>query len=284
MLSARIADSMSHTKHNQRKEMLGLGLANLASGIMGGIPATAALARTSLNIKAHATSKASAILNAIFVALISFFLLRFFSYIPLAVIAAILVNVAIQMIEAEHFIKFFKYERVNFWISLGVALITIYKDPIIGILIGSTLSLLVLIDKIAKGQAEIKIDKYHKKTFPLNTPDELDKNNEVAVYSLKGKLCYINSRAHIKKIETDLSKYSIIILDLQGVFFIDLDGVAALEEIIELTDAKKQKLFLAQCPSHIAHILKLTSPGYRRLKQNRLVYDDIQSLLQHINL
>ena len=279
MLSARIADSMSHTKHNQRKEMLGLGLANLASGIMGGIPATAALARTSLNIKAHATSKASAILNAIFVALISFFLLRFFSYIPLAIIAAILVNVAIQMVEAKHFIKFFKYERVNFWISLGVAVITVYKNPIIGILIGSTLSLLFLIDKIAKGQAEIKIDKYYKKTLSINFPHKLDENNEVAVYSLKGKLCYINSRAHIKRFETDLSKYSFIILDLQGIYFIDLDGAATLDEIIELSRAKGQKIAIAQCNPYIASLLELTSTGYQKLKKDGLIFNDIRTIL-----
>ena len=51
MLSAKIADGMTRTKHNARKEMLGLGLANVVSGLVGGMPATAALARTSLNIK-----------------------------------------------------------------------------------------------------------------------------------------------------------------------------------------------------------------------------------------
>ena len=75
MLSAKIADGMTHTKHNERKEMLGLGLANIASGFAGGIPATAALARTSLNIKSGASDKISATLSAIFLALISFFFL-----------------------------------------------------------------------------------------------------------------------------------------------------------------------------------------------------------------
>jgi len=251
----------------------------LASGIMGGIPATAALARTSLNIKAHATSKLSAILNALFVASISFFLLSFFSYLPLAIIAAILVNVAIGMVEAEHFVNFFKYEPVNFWISMGVAIITVYRDPVIGILIGSTFSLLFLIDKIAKGQYEIKINKRYLSPTGESNPKELDENNEVAIYSLKGKLCYINSQAHIKRFETDLSKYSLIILDLQGIYFIDLDGVAALDEIIEVIHSKGKKVALAQCVPHIASLLELTSSGYQKLKKDSLVFNDMRTIL-----
>ena len=81
MLSAKIADGMTKTKHDKRKEMLGLGLANIASGFAGGIPATAALARTSLNIKSGATHKSSAVMSAVFVAVISLFLLPYFLFV-----------------------------------------------------------------------------------------------------------------------------------------------------------------------------------------------------------
>lgn len=281
MLSAKIADSMTHTKHNQRKEMLGLGLANLASGIMGGIPATAALARTSLNIKTHATNKLAGTLNAIFIVLISFFLLSFFNYIPLTVIAAILVFVAVQMVEAEHFVTFFRYERVNFWISMGVAFITIYKDPIAGILVGSTLSLLFLIDKIAKGQCDIKINKRSCRSSGEETK-ELEKNCDILMYSLKGKLCYINSRAHVKRFETDLTKYPYILLNLQEIYFIDLDGVEALDEIIGIATTKGQKLVIAQCAPHIASLLEQTSHGYQKLKKNGLVFNKIADAMNFL--
>ncbi len=79
MLSAKIADGMTRTKHDERKEMLGLGLANVVSGLFGGMPATAALARTSLNVKTGADHKTSAIINSIAVIIISLFLLRFSS-------------------------------------------------------------------------------------------------------------------------------------------------------------------------------------------------------------
>ncbi len=283
MLSAKIADSMTHTKHNQRKEMLGLGLANLASGLMGGIPATAALARTSLNIKTHATNKLAATLNAVFITLISFFLLSFFNYIPLTVIAAILVFVAVQMIEAEHFFNFFRYEQVNFWISIGVAFITIYKDPIAGILVGSTLSLLFLIDKIAKGQCDIKINKRIDGSRYLGEETKiLDKNSDILMYSLKGKLCYINSRAHVQRFENDLTKYTYILLNLQEIYFIDLDGSAALDEIIERAEKNGQKLVIVTGAQHIANLLEQTSHEYQKLKKDGFTFNNIPDAMHFL--
>lgn len=76
LISAKIADGLTHTHFNQRREVFGLALANLVTGIFNGIPATAALARTALNIKSGATSRIAAVLNTIIVLLLSVALLR----------------------------------------------------------------------------------------------------------------------------------------------------------------------------------------------------------------
>lgn len=285
MLSAKIADSMTHTKHNPRKEMLGLGLANVVSGLMGGIPATAALARTSLNIKTHATSKMAATLNVVFIALISFFLLTSFTYIPLAVIAAILVHVSVQMVEAEHFVTFFKYERLNFWVAMIVALTTLYKDPIVGILLGATISLLFLVDKISQGQCDIKISKRNGEAMASIAGEktkELDKSTDVLMYSMKGKLCYINSRAHVARFETKLDKYTYIIIRLREIYFIDLDGVAALDEIIEIAHSKGQIVLLSSIAPSTLGLLQETSRGYQQLKKDGLIFKRTEDALSFI--
>jgi SulP family sulfate permease len=116
MLSAKIADGITHTRHNSHKEMLGLGLANIVSGLMGGIPATAALARTALNIKTGATSNMSATLSSIFMMVISLASFAWFAFMPMAVIAAILVYVAINMVERKHYDRLFRYDKTTFFI------------------------------------------------------------------------------------------------------------------------------------------------------------------------
>ena len=77
MISAKIADGVTRTKHDKGREMLGLGIANIVTGLCGGIPATAALARTSLNIKTGCNDKISATISSICIGLISFLLLTF---------------------------------------------------------------------------------------------------------------------------------------------------------------------------------------------------------------
>ena len=247
MLSARIADSMTKTKHNKRKEMLGLGLANIASGIAGGIPATAALARTSLNIKSGATDKMSGVVSSISVAVIALFLLPYFKYLPLTVIAAILVTVAVRMIEKEHFIRMFHIDKKSFFIALLVALITIVEDPIIGILVGATISLVLFLENLSHGQFELVANNAKNKMVGQLSGSRIDKiikDSHTIVYSFKGHLTYIDSQAHIARFETNHGYHKNIILRLRELSFIDVDGVNAFEEIIEILERRKIEIYV----------------------------------------
>lgn len=287
MLSAKISDGMTHTKHNERKEMLGLGLANIVSGLMGGIPATAALARTSLNIKTGATHKVSAALSSLFLALISFFFLTSFKYIPMAVIASILVYVAVNMIEKEHFMRFYRYQRSGFWISLLVAAITFYQDPIIGIIFGTALSLILFIEKLSRGQFDLKLNSFEKgvvQSISGDTLKELSERADILLYSIKGKLSYINSRAHVSRFEGDLSKYKIIILRLRSVYFIDLDGAEALDEMISIIQKRGQQVCITSLNASTASLLEQVSSGYQELKRQGLVFAKTEEALTYFGV
>lgn len=144
LISAKVADHMTGTRHDERREMLGLGIANIVTGFMGGIPATAALARTSLNVKSGASHRVAQGICGISVALISLLIMQFFSYLPLAVVAAMLTYVAIRMVEREHFIQLYHDDRTGFWLSLLVAVVCIIQDPIVAIFLGTTVSLILL--------------------------------------------------------------------------------------------------------------------------------------------
>lgn len=287
MLSAKIADGMTRTKHNERKEMLGLGLANVVSGLVGGMPATAALARTSLNIKTGATHRTSGILSVISVAIISLALLGYFAYIPLAVIAAILVFVAIQMVEKEHYEKLWKYERAGFFVSLAVALVTIAKDPIVGILLGVSISLLIFVDRISRGHFDLKVNKFGEGLVDSAsgvTLKEIKEDADVLLYSFKGKLCYVNSRAHIERFAANLKKYKAIILRLREVHFIDTDGVEALDEIIDIIEMRGQQVVLTGIDQSVLDLLEQLSHGYRKLKAKGLVFGKSGEALRYLGV
>lgn len=278
ILSAKIADACTKTKHKSSRELLGLGLANIIAGLAGGIPVTASLAPTMLNIRTGATSKLSGIINGIAIAIISMFCLSYFSYMPMPVIAAILIYVAINMIEREHFGRMFAYDKVNFFISLLVALLTVIKDPIVGILVGSSISLLIFMNKLAYGHYEVMIESPEKET---SHPD-VEEYENIYVYYFKGKLTYINSQAHIARFEDEFTTYKNIILNLTEVFFIDIDGCDAIDEIIFLLHKQNKHVVIVTSDPHITHLLKAVSKQFVRLDNQGSIFKKMSDALSHI--
>ncbi|MDD3066864.1 MAG: SulP family inorganic anion transporter [Candidatus Gracilibacteria bacterium] len=246
LLSGQIADTMTGTKFNRKKEVLGLSIANLGSGLMGGIPATAALARTALNIKSGANHKASGAINAIFVGAIALFLVSFFKLLPMVIVASILVVVAIGMVERKHFIHLVENERIAFVLSLIVAFVVVVEDPMMGILAGTVIALLIFVNKLSYGQTEVLIWKNGKMTEALLKNDFLKKaviDSDIIVYKITGALTYINMPAHLEAAQK-IKNNNYIILSLRHSFYADIDGIDYLGEIIEVLKKKNNKKIL----------------------------------------
>lgn len=290
MLSAKIADAMTKTKSNTRYEMFGLGLANIASGLAGGIPATAALARTALNIRSGATNKISATVSSVCIAIFSFLFLSYFRFLPMCVVAAILTSVAFNMIERENFKRLYLHDKTNFFVSIVVALVTIYEDPIIGILSGTIIALLVLVNKmsisyysIIKHERSVARDNLTRDnlTKSSNISSLQDAQNHILIYSIKGKLVYINTQGHLLNFENNFQEYNFVILNLSDIYYIDLDGVDAIEEIIDLTEQRAKKIVIV-CPSDYIESMLNFSKKFKKLKNNNLVFEDVNGAIKFL--
>ncbi len=233
LLSAKIVDAMTGTRFNQKREMFGLAIANIASGLTGGLPATGVLARTAINAKSGATSRYSSGLNAVFVLVIVLTLFRGFQYLPLAVVASILVFAAIRMVESEHFIKLFRFDQSAFWLALLVALLTFGVDPMIGILVGAAIALLQFVQRLSRSQGEVTL--HHRsramERVPLAMLSQYQQEDDVVVYRLAGELTYFNGAFHKDSIAN--VKARAIILSLRNLYYIDLDGMHFLQETVE---------------------------------------------------
>lgn len=284
MLSAKIADAMTHTKHDKRKEMLGLGLANMVSGACGGLPATAALARTSLNVRSGSTSKFSGTISAVGITLISFLFFGAFKFIPLAVIAAILVFTAVRMVEVAHFRRMFNFDHKEFILSLVVAGITFYVDPIFGILFGTAAALILFVDKLTRGQFELLVnDKNKKSVIQLFEDESVHKlgESQTLVYSIKGQLAYFNAAAHVHRFESELNNFENIIIRLRELYFIDIDGIEALDEIIEINKSKGKRVFVTGVSPLIERDL-LESKEYQLLCREHKTFKKTSQVLSEL--
>ena len=136
----------------------------------------------------------AAFLTAIFTLIIGWLLFDFFKLLPMPVIAAILMNIAIGMIDVNLYKNIHSLDKTSFYITLVVGIITVTDDPIIGIIFGTAASLLVLIGKISSGNIEISVFREGKffDKLPLLKYIKTQEKGDIVIYRLSGVLNYLN--------------------------------------------------------------------------------------------
>lgn len=286
-LSAKIAGNMTKTKHDRRKELFGLGLANIGSGFFGGLPASGVFVRTSLNARANATHKMSQGINGVAVAIIAIPVLGLFSYIPMAAIAAILVFAAIRMVEVHQFQKLFAVDKLGFLTAIIVTVVSVYEDAMIGILVGTVISLIILIERMSRGQFELVINKDQKVVERIVGADtsahiQIPENAQVCVYSVKGYLTYTNAFRHVARIRSTLSKAQTVILRLRELTYIDVDGLDAIDEILEDLARNNVRVVITGVSPLIAKQMKHSKP-FQEASARGDVYTKAEEALTAVN-
>lgn len=262
LISAKTADGMTKTKFNQDREVLGVGLANIASGIFGGLPASGVFARTALNVKSGARSSFSQVINAVAVGFISLAFILEFNYLPLSITASILVYAAIRMIAGEHFKRMYRLDKSAFWLALVVATLTFVYDATTGIIVGALASLLIFANKFSQtnfNRAEESED---------YAPE--DENEKVIIYRFAGALTYFNAQNHVEHISRIISRKPMV-LNFRYLHHIDVDGYEALDEIVEILEHRHQEIYLTGVKPERRNVLN-THPWFIRLVAEKKLY------------
>ena len=148
LLSCVVADNMINSKHNSNAELVGQGLANIASVFFGGIPATGAIARTSANAKNGGRTPIAGMVHALVLLLVLLFLMPYAALIPMPAIAAILFMVAYNMSEYKEFAHILKSKTITDDIVLILTFVlTVIFDLVVAIVVGLVIHYLFVIIK-----------------------------------------------------------------------------------------------------------------------------------------
>jgi SulP family sulfate permease len=146
LLCAVIADGMSGKKHNPNDELIGQGIGNVIAPLFGGIPATAAIARTAANVKSGASLPLASVVHGLFVIISILLLAPVLSYIPMTSMAALLLMVAWNMSEAKHFIRTLKMApKYDVIVLLLCFSLTVLFDMTIAVAVGIGLAAMLFI-------------------------------------------------------------------------------------------------------------------------------------------
>lgn len=201
---------------------------------MGAMPVTGVFVRTALNIKSGANSRVSAFINTIFVVLISWFLFPYFVFLPLAVTAAILINLATGMIDIPLYRKLRGVDSKSFWLVMIVGLVTRLEDPIYGIILGTVAALLMYIRDASEGDLMVNVFRNNSFSKRRSIKKYLHKQeeNDTVVIKLPHDMTFLNTGSEIEHIQA-ITKASHYIISCSQLQYADMDALEGLEEVIE---------------------------------------------------
>ncbi len=256
LISAKIADSMTNTRFKKDKEIRGLALANVISGLFGGIPVTAALARTALNIKSGCSHKYSSVINGGLLFLLGIVFISFFKYLPMCVVAAQVCIVAVRMVNYTELGHLYHDDRKSFIILMVIGVICVVQDPIVGIILGMLIYLINFCDSLTQPWAEIILrQKQLVSQSEIVYVDQADEQHQVhasdipkngdnlIVYRIIGIINFMNTPEHIDKLSALVRKQDhTIVISLRYMHYVDLDALHALKHLIERVEKIEQEL------------------------------------------
>ena len=237
LLSAVVADSLTGTKHSPNKELVGQGIANIASALIGGLPATGAIARTATNVRNGAKSRLSAMFHAIFLLIIVLGVGALAAKIPLAALAGILMFTAFNMVEWERIRRIFKTPLSDVAVMLTTFALTVLVDLTVAIEVGMILASLLFMKRMS--------DLYKVEEFESNEEDKtaaiIRKFNhpDISIYTIHGPLFFgAASRFDQNVSNTPGGHKPIKIIRMKYVPVIDATGL----NFLESTYKKHKKL------------------------------------------
>jgi len=253
LLCATVADGMTGGKHDPNDELIGQGIGNVVAPFFGGIPATAAIARTAANIRAGGSTPLSSVIHSLFVLLSMLVLAPLLAYIPMASMAALLLVVAWNMSEAGHFARIVREApRSDVMTLLTCFILTVLFDMEIAVAVGMGLAAILFIRRTIELTGARLVERHEHPHAAALPPS-------VVLYDINGPLFFGAAQKALSGLTSLRQDIRVVILDLSDVPMADMTAMVAMETIVNRLHKKGIKLVL--CNLHARIVQKLRRLG-----------------------
>ena len=279
LLSAVVADGMAGTRHDSNQELIGQGIANIASPLFGGIAATGAIARTATNIRNGGSSPLAGVVHALVLVLVLLFLAPYAGKVPLCALAAILWVVAWNMSEARRFLRLVRRApRADVAILLITFFLTILTDLVVAVNIGVILAMFQFMRRMSASVTVVEHDH-------ASVRDELaeagleELPRSVVVYSIDGPFFFGSVDSLERALSWSREPPRYVLLRLERVPFMDATGLKRLESTIGNLHKRGVQVLLSGASLSVlrklvrAEIVRRDDPSY---------FKDLAGALRHV--
>ena len=264
LLSAVVADGMIGGRHRSNMELVAQGVANIASPLFGGMPATGAIARTATNVKNGAATPVAGMVHAVTLLLITLFFGRWAGLIPLATLAAILVVVAFHMSEWRTFMSEFRAPKSDVAVLLATFLLTVLVDLTVAIEVGMVLAAFLFMRRMAEvTNIKVLTHEFEDPTDDFETdPNAVGRRvvpEDVQVYEITGPFFFGAAEMFKDRVGRIAGKPKVLILRLRHVPVIDSTGLHALRDVVRRS--RKEGTLVILSDVHAQPVVALERSG-----------------------
>ena len=254
LLCGASAGKMANVRLNSDQELVAQGIGNIILPCFGGIPATAAIARTSVALKSGARTRLTGIFHALGLLAFMFILGPVMAKIPLSALAGVLMVTAFRMNDWQEiryiFSHHFKGAAAKYLITMAA---TIVFDLTTAILIGVVTALVLLVSRLANidiNYEKVNMDRVRSSDAALAK----EFGNAVVAY-LTGSVIFANTQA-IEEMETCTKEYDTVLLSMRGVSYMDISGAIAFMHVLSDLQAEGKRILLCGVPTSTMAMLK----------------------------
>ncbi len=285
LLSATVADAMSvGERHDPDRELFGQGLANIASPLFGGVPATAAIARTAVNVRSGASSRLAALTHAVLLLAVVLVVSRWVAHIPLAALAGVLVATAVQMIRVSSLTPLLRATPGDAATLLITAAATIALDLVLAVIIGLVAAGFFAVRQSAASArlSEIPLDDREHQEGDHHEEERRLLDEHIVAYRLEGPLFFAAAHDFLLEL-AEVDTVRVVVLRMSHLTTVDATGAHVLADVIGRLERRGVTVLISGArPEHLAVLRHLGVP--QQLAHERHLFATTPEAIAHARL
>ena len=286
LLTSLVADNVTRTQHDSDRELIGQGIGNMVSGLLGGLPGAGATMRTVINVQAGGRTPVSGIIHALLLAVVVWKASFLTEPIPNAVLAGILIKVGIDIIDWGFIKRAHRLSTKGAGVMYLVLGLTVFVDLITAVAVGVFVANLLTIQSLT----DLQVQAMKTITRPENQ-DWLSREEQILLGAARGKVLMFHlsgpmSFGAAKAISRQMSiveNYEILILDLSDVPRLGVTALLAIETMIKDAFAKEREVFVVGAQGQVYHRLQCLEV-LRQLPPDNHLTERLMALKQAVEL
>ncbi|GAA0938986.1 SulP family inorganic anion transporter [Actinocorallia libanotica] len=277
LLCATVADGMTvGEKHDPDRELFGQGIANLAAPVFGGVPATAAIARTAVNVRAGARSRLAALTHALVLAVIVLAASGLVGRIPLAALAGVLLATTVRMVEVGSLRAITRATRGDGLVLLLTFAVTVALDLVTAVAIGVALAVLVALRAVAR---TARLDQLPLEDGDHGAEEQRLLDEHIVVFRFDGPLFFGVAHRFLLEL-TETADVKVVILRMSRITALDATGAQILGDAITRLEQRGVTVLLSGIrPEHDQVLAALGVAGH--LRRDGLLFPDTPSAISY---